>query len=177
MSELTSEQFVRLQGISCYAIHSKMDIGYRDRLKERFNRFDDIDVLVLSYLCSNEGLNLHYRCHNSIMVEQGISYASEHQAWSRVRRIGQRFIQRTERLVNLDTIDVLIENAQRDRQAPMLYALGVMERFGVDVDSDEVFDTLIGNQHPVVLRDLVIGNIGHGDDPHSESESVEINFP
>ncbi len=138
-------------------------------LKERFNTSDDIDVLVLSYLCSNEGLNLHYRCRNCIMVEQGISYASEHQAWSRIRRIGQKFEQYTERLVNLDTIDVLIESAQRDRQAPMLYALGIMDRFGVDVDSDDVFDTLIGNQHPTVLRDLIIGNTQE-ENPDSDSE-------
>lgn len=96
------------------------------------------------------------------MVEQGLSYASEHQAWSRVRRIGQRAEQVTERIVNLETIDLLIERAQRERQSPMLYAFGIMEQLGETADTDEVFDTLIGRIQPGVLRDLVIGRGGRG---------------
>ncbi len=94
------------------------------------------------------------------MVEQGLSYAAEHQAWSRVRRIGQAEEQRTERLVNLQTIDMLIERAQRERQSPMLYAWGIMENLGDTADTDEVFDTLIGKIPPTVLRDQVIGRGG-----------------
>ena len=113
--------------------------------------------MVLSYLCSNEGINLHYQCSDTIMVEQGLSYAAEHQAWSWVRRIGQAEEQRKERLVNLQTIDMLIERAQRERQSPMLYAWEIMENLGDTADTDEVFDTLIGKIRPAVLRDQVIG--------------------
>lgn len=91
------------------------------------------------------------------MVEQGLSYSSEHQAWSRVRRIGQKMEQNTERLVNLETIDALIERAQRDRQSPMLHAFGIMEQLGNTTDTDRVFDALVGRISPAVLRNQTIG--------------------
>lgn len=147
-------------GINTAAIHSTLSQKSRDRLKEAFNRGDDLKVLVLSYITSNEGLNLHHRCHHNIMVEQGISYASEHQAWSRVRRIGQQFRQETTRLVNLETIDITIEQAQRERHNPMLHAFGIMEKLENGVEASAVYDALIGKQPPEALRDRVIGGQG-----------------
>jgi hypothetical protein len=94
------------------------------------------------------------------MVEQGINYSMEHQAWSRVRRIGQQQTQHTTRLVNLTTIDRLIDNTQRMKQSPMLYALGVLQnaaREDIDLDADQVYDTLIGEISPQALRSAVIG--------------------
>jgi hypothetical protein len=91
------------------------------------------------------------------MVEQGLSYAVEHQEWSRVRRIGQEEEQSTERLVNLQTIDLLIERAQWERQSLMLFAWGIMENLGGTADTEVVFDTLVGKIPPAVLRDQVIG--------------------
>jgi hypothetical protein len=84
----------------------------------------------------------------------------EHQAWSRVRRIGQQQTQRTTRLVNLTTIDWLIENTQRMKQSPMLYALGVLQnaaREDIDLAADQVYDALIGKIYPQALRSAVIG--------------------
>jgi hypothetical protein len=84
----------------------------------------------------------------------------EHQAWSRVRRIGQQQTQRTTRLVNLTTIDLLIENTQRMKQSPMLYALGVLQNAAgedSDLDGDQVYDTLIRKISPQQLRSAVIG--------------------
>ena len=94
------------------------------------------------------------------MVEQGINYSMEHQAWSRVRQFGQQQMQRTTRLVNLTTIDRLIENTQRMKQSPMLYALEVPQNAAsedIDLDADQVYDTLIGKIFPQTLRSAVIG--------------------
>lgn len=130
----------------------------RESIKEEFTTpTGSVEILVLSYLVSNEGLNLHPCCHHSVMVEQGLSYSMEHQAWSRVRRIGQNHKQFTERLVNLDTIDLLIEEAQRLKQSPMLHAFGVMVDCGADVEADQVYDALIGKRTPQSLKDVVIG--------------------
>jgi hypothetical protein len=84
----------------------------------------------------------------------------EHQAWLRVRRISQQQTQRTTRLVNLATIDPLIENTQRLKQSPMLYAMGVLQNAAsedLDLDADQVNDTLIGKISPQALRSAVIG--------------------
>ena len=94
------------------------------------------------------------------MIEQGHNYAMEHQAWSRVRRIGQDKPQFTTRLVNLDTIDVLIEDAQRRKQSPMLYAFGILTTDANsegDVNAGQVYDTLIGRIPPQILREALIG--------------------
>lgn len=150
-------------GITCYAIHSGLSGGSRERIKHEFNTSDNISVLVLSYLCSNEGINLHYQCWNTIMIEQGQSYSSEHQAWSRVRRIGQKNVQHTERLININTVDIIIEKAQRDRQSPMLYAYGIMEKAG-NVDSGLVHENMVGSVNITVLKKQVIGQ-GEGGGP------------
>ena len=115
-----------------------------------------VEILVLSYLVSNEGLNLHPCCHHSVMVEQGANHSMEHQAWSRVRRIGQSHRQVTARLVNFDIIDLLIEEAQRLKPRPIVHAFGVMVDCGVDIETGEVYDALIGKQTPQSLKDAVI---------------------
>jgi hypothetical protein len=84
----------------------------------------------------------------------------EQQAWSRVRRIGQQQTLRTTRLVNLTTIDPLIDNTQRMKQLPMLYALEVLQNAAsehIELDADQVYDTLIGKISPQALLSAVIG--------------------
>ena len=137
-----------------------MSADARASVKKSFINRRQVRVLVLFYLPSNEGLNLHYNCRNSVMAEQGTNYSMEHQALWRVRRIGQQQTQRTTRLVNLTTIDRLIENTQRMKQSPMLYALGVLQNAAsedIDLDADQVYDTLIGKISPQALRSAVIG--------------------
>ena len=137
-----------------------MSADERASVKKSFINRGQVRVLVLSYLTSNEGLNIHYNCQNSVMVEQGINYSMEHQALSRVRRMSQQQTQRTTRLVNLSTIDRLIENTQRMKQSPMLYALGVLQNAAsedIDLDADQVYDTSIGKISPQALRSAVIG--------------------
>ena len=130
----------------------------RESIKVEFTTpAGSVEILVLSYFVSNEGLNLHPCCHHSVMVEQGANYSMEHQAWSRVRRIGQSHKQVTERLVNFDTIDLLIEEAQRLKQSPMLHAFGVMVDCGADIETGQVYDALIGKRTPQSLKDAVIG--------------------
>ena len=116
-----------------------------------------VEILVLSYLVSNEGLNLHPCCHHSVMVEQGANYSMEHQAWSRVRRIGQSHKQVTERLVNFDTIDLLFKEAHRLKQSLMLHAFGVIVDCGADIETSQDYDALIGKRTPQSLKDAVIG--------------------
>ena len=145
----------------------------REGIKEEFTTpTGSVEVLILSYLVSNEGLNLHPCCHRSVMVEQGLNYSMEHQAWSRVRRIGQIHKQFTERLVNLDTIDLLIEEAQRLKQSPMLHAFGVMVDCGADVETDQVYDALIGKRTPQSLKDAVIGENNTADAEQTRSSDL-----
>jgi hypothetical protein len=71
----------------------------------------------------------------------------EHQTWSHARRIGQQQTQCTTGLVNLTTIARLIDNTLLMKQSPMLYALGVLQNAAsedIDLDADQVNDTLIG---------------------------------
>jgi hypothetical protein len=94
------------------------------------------------------------------VVEQDRCYAAEDQARSRICRIGQAEKQNTERLVNLQTIDTLIERAKGERQSPMLYPWGIMDNLGDTADIDEVFDMLIGKVSSAVLREQIIGRRG-----------------
>ena len=94
------------------------------------------------------------------MVEQGRNYSMEHQAWLCVRWIGQQQTQCTTQLVNLTTINRLIENTQRMKQSRMLYVLGVLQNAAskdIDLDTDQVYDTLIRIISPQMLRSAVIG--------------------
>src|SRR6188768_500706 len=101
----------------------------RIRLMKAFNEKNSgLQVLCLSYLTSNEGLNLHEDCSKSYMVEQGRTYAMEVQAWSRVRRIGQKKCQEAIRLINPRTSDALQEAAIRDRQDADNIALGIIAK-------------------------------------------------
>ena len=166
-------QFCRLLGYNTFAVHSALGMNARESIKVEFTTpVGSVEILVLSYLVSNEGLNLHPCCHRSVMVEQGLNYSMEHQAWSRVRRIGQIHKQFTERLVNLDTIDLLIEEAQRLKQSPMLHAFGVMMDCGADVQTDQVYDTLIGKRTPQSLKDAVIVEIKTAEPKHASLSGV-----
>jgi len=96
---------------------------------------------------------------NSVMVEQHINYSIEHQAWSRIRQINQQQTQRTTRLVNLTRIDQLIENTQLN-PSPMLYSLRVLHNArseDINVDADQLYDTLIGKISPQAVQSAVIG--------------------
>ena len=97
------------------------------------------------------------------MVEHGANYSMEHQAWSCVRRIRQSHKQVTERLVNFDTIDLLIEEAQHLKYSPMLHAFGVMVDCGADIETGQTYDALIGKRIPQLLKDAVIGEIKAAD--------------
>ncbi|KAF8537189.1 hypothetical protein BDD12DRAFT_807160 [Trichophaea hybrida] len=103
-------------GYNCFAIHSAMAADAHASIKEKFIQKDAVQVLVLSYMTSNQGPHLHYICQKSIMLEQGVNYAMEHQAWLCVRWIGQKYTQYTLRLVNMATIDRLIEAAMTLKQ-------------------------------------------------------------
>jgi len=85
-------------------------------VKISFSNHRLVRVLVLSYLTSNEGLNLDYNCRNSIMVEQGKNYSMEHQVWLRIRQIGQQQKQRLPRLVSHTTIHWVTENTHQMKQ-------------------------------------------------------------
>lgn len=106
---------------------------------------------MLSYLTSNEGLNLHPRCYTSIHVEQGTSHSSEHQAWSRVRRIGQGHEQEAVRIINTDTIDRQIEHSQCTKVNPLMEAMGAVKRAG-NIEAKALYDVLIGNLPITLVR-------------------------
>jgi hypothetical protein len=128
-----------------------MSADLRASVKMSVINHGQMRVLVLSYLTSDEGFNLHYNCRNSVMVEKGINHSMEHQVWSRVRQIVKQQTRRTTRLVNLTTVDWLIKNTQRMRQSPMLCALGILQnaaREDVDLDADQVYDSFFGNTSP-----------------------------
>jgi len=75
----------------------------------------------------------------------------EYRAGSDVRRISQQQTQRTTRLVNVATIDRLIENTHQTNQSPILYVLGVLKNAAseiIDPNADQVYDTWIGKLSP-----------------------------
>ena len=93
------------------------------------------------------------------MVEQRINYSMEHQPWSRVGRIDQQQMQRTTRFLNLTRIDRLIENTQLS-PSRMLYSLRVLHNApseDINVNADQLYDTLIGKISPQAVRSAVIG--------------------
>jgi len=93
------------------------------------------------------------------MVEQGINYSIEHQAWSHVQRFGQQQTQRTTRLVYLTMINRLIVNALRIKQSAMPYALGVLQNpasENLNLDADQEYETSIRKISPQALRSTVI---------------------
>lgn len=142
-----------LLSISAFAVYSGVSIKRRDEIGSWFDKSSNIVVLVLSYRCSNEGIN---RGSNTILVEWGVAHPSEHQAWSRVRQIGQT-TSKTQRLINLETIDMLMERAHRERQSPTPSAPEIIEQPSENKDINQVFDTLIGKTPPAVLRAQTIG--------------------
>ena len=73
-----------------------------------------------------------------------------------MRRIGQSHKQVTKRLVNFDTIDLLIEEVQHLKQSTMLHEFGLLVDCVADIETDQVYDTLIGKRKPQSLNDAVI---------------------
>jgi len=70
-----------------------MSVDVHTLLRKSFINCGKVRVPVLSYVTSNDDLNLHYNWRYSIIVEQGIHYWMERQAWSCVRWIAQHWIQ------------------------------------------------------------------------------------
>jgi len=94
------------------------------------------------------------------MVEHGINYSMEHQAWLCVWQIGQQEMQRPTRLQNLATIHPVHENTLRIIQLAMLNAQGVFQNAAsenIDLDADQVYGSLIWKVSPQVLLSAVIG--------------------
>jgi len=98
---LTCAEYCHLLRYNCSATYCSLSADAHAFVKKSFINHRLVRILVLSYLTSNEDLNLHYNCLYSVMVEQGINYSKEHQAWSRVQRIGQQQTQLTTWLVYL----------------------------------------------------------------------------
>ena len=76
-----------------------------------------------------------------------------------MRRIRLSHKQVTERLVNFDTIELLIEEAQRQNQSLILHAFRVMVDCGSDIETGQVYDALFGKRTAQSLIDAVIGEI------------------
>ena len=157
---LTCAQYCLLIGYNYFAMCGSMSADAHASVKMSFINCGQVRVLVLSYLTCNEGLNQHYNSRNSVLAEQSIHYSMEQQAWSRVWRIGQQQTPCMNQLVNLATINSLIENAQQMKQSLMLYMLGVLQHTAsedIDIDDNQVYHTLIGKNSPHALRSTVIG--------------------
>ena len=167
-----------LLGYNTIAVHSALGMTACESIKVEFTTPTvSMEILVLSYLVSNEGLNLHPCCHHLVMVEQGANYSMEHQAWSRVRRIGQSHKQVTEWLVNFDTIDLLIEEAQGLKRSPMLHAFRVIVDCGADIKAGQVYNALIGKLTPQLLKDAVIGETKAADPGGDTMDIDHSSFP
>jgi hypothetical protein len=94
------------------------------------------------------------------MVERGINYSMEHQAWSHIQLIVQQQTQCTTRLVNVATIDQWIDNSQRMKKSSMLYVLRVLQNTAsedIDLDADQAYDIWIGQISPQALLSAVVG--------------------
>ncbi|KAF8537267.1 hypothetical protein BDD12DRAFT_888148 [Trichophaea hybrida] len=164
ITQLFVEQDRHVSGYNCFAIHGAMGAYARASIQDMFSQQDGVWILVLSYMTSNMHLHLHHNCQNSIMLEQGVNYAMEHQPWSCVLRICQKYNQYTHRLVNMATIDQLSKVAMRLTQQLVLYVFGVISKASADVDADEVYDALIGKITLHMLKSRIIGQSNLDDD-------------
>lgn len=115
-----------------------------------------IRILVMSFLVSGLGLNLWAQCHENVVMEVGSSYTIEYQGWCRIRRIGQKHVQRTTRLVNRETLDAQQEKAMCEHQTPIQYAMATigqhLERKDIQEQDDDTSDKSI--------LDILVGSIG-----------------
>jgi hypothetical protein len=173
-SQWLVEQYCRLLRFRCAAIHSSMASKDRDRLRHEFNNEGGISILVLCYGSSSEGLNLQSRCSNTILLEQGSDYTNEHQAWSRVRRIGQPTPQETLRIINPETVNTLAEHAQKLKKtalthAEALFKTGRFNPLPYDMDKKPLWEPLVNNVERVMLTDFVLG----GEDDNKQEAVVK----
>ncbi|KAF8544229.1 hypothetical protein BDD12DRAFT_873295 [Trichophaea hybrida] len=144
------ELYCHVLGCNCFAIHGTMQADTRASIKEKFIKKDDVLDLVLSYITNNKGLNLHNTCQNSIMLQQGVNYAAEHEF--------------THHLVTMAMIDRLIEAVMSLKQQPVHYSFGVIPKASADGDADEVYEALIGIITLRMLKSRLIGLSNIDDD-------------
>lgn len=117
---------------------------------------DPIRVLVMSFAVSGLGLNLWAQCHENIVMEISTSYTIEYQGWCRIRRIGQKHVQRTTRLVNRETLDAQQEKAMLQNVAPLTYA---MVTIGQHVEQQDLQEQTDDTSNKNIL-DILVGSIG-----------------
>ena len=87
-----------------------------------------IQVLIMSFLVSAEGVNLWAECYENLVLEPNANYQKEYQGWCRIRLIGQTEIQKTTRLVNRQTLDAKLEEAMVWNAEPIAYAMQAVDR-------------------------------------------------
>ena len=87
-----------------------------------------IQVLIMSFLVSDEGVNLWAEYHINLVLEPNANYQNEYQSWCRIRRIGQTEIQKTTWLVNWQTLDAKLEEAMVRNTEPIACAMQAVDR-------------------------------------------------
>lgn len=155
LSQWFVEQFLRLLGYKAKRMPAAMTAAKRKALQEDFNRpGGQTQVLCLSYRTSNEGLNLHEDCCNTVLMELGNSSSQETQAWSRVRRIGQTKSQTTLRLINSDSSDAKHEETLKQRANPTHIALGILKKMqedagesGKGLSGEDIYNRFVGKKN------------------------------
>ncbi|KAI9782040.1 MAG: hypothetical protein M1816_002029 [Peltula sp. TS41687] len=114
-----------------------------------------IQLLVMGFKVSAEGLNLWAQCHENLVLEPNSYYQKEYQGWCRIRRIGQTKVQRTTRLVNRETLDAQVEQAMVMNAEPIACAMQAVDR----ALSEESEESRGGRSSSLSILDILIGRI------------------
>lgn len=85
------------------SIHAGLSNLERIDLMNRFNKLDDLDILLTSYAISGVGLDFQPQCNNIVLFEPAINFPIEEQAIGRIHRIGNRYEQMVYRLFTRGT--------------------------------------------------------------------------
>lgn len=82
------ESVLKFAYIKIATVHSKLDQESRDALAKQFvNKDSKLQVLIIKYQGSAQGLYLHPACHIAFVATAAPNAALEDQAWARIRRV------------------------------------------------------------------------------------------
>lgn len=131
--------FLNALGIRWLLIHSGMTHEERAEAARKFNDSRaEVDILVTTYACASQGLNLHHCCSNVVLFEPARNINTEIQAMNRIHRIGQTKKQKIWILFMQHTYDRYRQYTNTSKMVRQIAA----ERAGeiTDAIADEVED-------------------------------------
>ena len=84
-------------------MHAGLNSHERQDLLQRFNKLDDLDVVLTSYKISGVGQDFHIKCHYIVLFDSANNLPAEDQAIGRIHRINAKYQQMVYRLITRGT--------------------------------------------------------------------------